>query len=141
MSRRHQSGHRDPTATKVVDAGLPHDLEQALSVLTTADLDMVHYLLENLGKGDTERDYVLIRRLTGRIRVDPHTRGGLLAYLGERVPDGLCLWCGRELATRRPGQRGRRAKYCHPNHRQSACRARARARQEARRPSPTTTRR
>ncbi|WP_280491786.1 hypothetical protein [Nocardia asiatica] len=116
----------DYVGEHVANSFLTEDLEQAWSALSPANREMVTYVIRELGERDRDSDYALIRRLSGRIRLDPLLRGRLLAYLGDRVPDGLCLWCGKELEKRPPGRAGRPAKYCCDNHRQNACRDRRR---------------
>lgn len=118
----------DPVGDYVAYGFLPADIKQAINSLPARQRDLLLYIIDNPREDRNDRDERAISRLSGWIRLNPVHRERLLTYLGGRAPEGLCLWCGRELKPREPGKAGRPAKYCDPNHRQRACRARRSAR-------------
>ncbi|MFC8046323.1 hypothetical protein [Nocardia sp. NPDC057353] len=123
---RRQPNTFDYVGEHVANSFLAEDLDRAWSVLSPADRELITFLLDTSEEADSDADKVhrLIGRLSGSIRVNAALRGRLLVYLGDRVPAGLCLWCGRELPP--PARPRRPRKYCGATHRQSASRARRR---------------
>ncbi|MFE3758860.1 hypothetical protein ACFXO9_31540 [Nocardia tengchongensis] len=126
--------HRDRLGDKVAHSFLPEDLRRAIPGLPKNERDVALFWLDTMAGSDKEVEEHTIewvaRRILSNARLDPQLRARLVAYLGDRVPSlrGRCLWCLKDLPPREPGQPGRIAKYCGPNHRQTACRARRRTR-------------